>query len=285
MSVVVYLSGFVVINVVATVAFLHQQRGRARGELMAFAEAVPAPLTPQVEKWLAPQLRRRAVYPFQGFLWGTTAAYLLPASAWDDLPWQWFLLVMGMGVGSSAGALLASFRTEPLVDGPRRTADPVRRRSSDYYGRSHLLRLHLSVLIAGSALVLSATVVAATGTATAERALLACVIGLVLVAAHHWVVAAVVARPMVTSSAEGLLWQRAVVAKTVEPMPHMAFFAAIFTVVIAVYASIVDYRELSPAVLALSAAVTVLAVASVVAASLVIRDEKRRATPHPSPAP
>ena len=285
MGVVIYLSGFVVINVVATVGFLLVQRGKAEAELMAFAETVPAPLTPQVREWLRPQLHRRAVYPFVGFIWGGTAAYLLPESAWDDLPWHWFLLVMGVGVGSSAGALLASFRTEPLVDGPHRAVDPVRRRTSDYYGRYDRLRLRLSAITAVLSLVLAVGMAAGTGTATADRALLACTIGVVIVAAHHWVVALVVARPMVTSSPEGLLWQKAVLARTVEPMPHLAIFAAIFSAVVAVYASIVDFRELSLPTLLLSAGVAVLGALAVLVMLLGIRDDARQASLHESVRP
>ncbi|MEP7737557.1 hypothetical protein ABKW28_07900 [Nocardioides sp. 31GB23] len=285
MGIAIYLSGFVVINVVATVVFLTVQRDKARGELLAFAETVPAPLTPQVEEWLAPQLHRRAVYPFVGFLWGTSAAYALPGSGWDDVPWQWFMLVMGVGVGSSAGALLASFRTEPLVDGPQRAVDPVRRRTSDYYGRYDRLRLRLSAITAVLSLVLAAGMAAGAGTATADRALLACTTGVVIVAAHHWVVALVVARPMVTSSTEGLLWQKAVLARTVGPMPHLAIFAAIFSAVIAVYASIVDFQELSLPTLLLSAGVAVLGALGVLIMLLGILGDARRANLHESVRP
>ncbi|WP_180923828.1 hypothetical protein [Nocardioides marinisabuli] len=285
---VIYLSGFVVINVVATVLFVRSQRGKAAAELMTFAETVPAPLTPQVREWLGPQLHRRAVYPFVGFLWGITAVYLLPSSAWDDLPWHWFLLVIGIGVGSSTGALLASVRTKPLVDGPRRAVDPVRRRASDYYGRIDVLRLRLSVLTAGSALALAAALVAGTGTATADRALIACSIGLVLVAAQHGVVAVVVARPLVTSTAEGLSWQKAVLARTIAPMPHLAIFAGIFSTVVAVYAAVVHVRELSLPILLLSVGVAVLGAAAVVVMVMGIRRDRPRQTDpiaHPSSAP
>ncbi len=193
------------------------------------------------------------------------------------MPWFWFMPSSGRGCRLiRRGALLAGFRTEPLVDGPRRAVDPVRRRRiSDYYGRYDRLRLRLSAITAVLSLVLAAGMAAGAGTATADRALLACTTGVVIVAAHHWVVALVVARPMVTSSTEGLLWQKAVLARTVGPMPHLAIFAAIFSAVIAVYASVVDFQELSLPTLLLSAGVAVLATASVVVVALAIREEKR----------
>lgn len=285
MSLVIYLTGHLVILGVASAFYLLFHKSRAEQELLTFAATVHAPLTPEVRTWLAPQLWRRSVFPMLGLFAGLTVGQSLIAHGWDDLPWFWFATLLTTGAGVSIGALLAGYRTCALGEGPRRTVNPVQRRPSDYYGRSHMVMSRSSMTVGAAAFALAGALWVTTGTDTANRALLGTGLVVILVVAHHRVAAAIVARPMVTSTPEGLLWQKAVAARTVEPMPRLAFLAAAFSAVVAVYASVVDFRAVPLPVLLLSAAVTVLSALSGVAVVLAVRGEKQQATPHPSPAP
>lgn len=277
MAFLVYLAGVVVIAGATSVGFVRWRGTKTETELQAFVATVPAPLTPDVRQWLAPQLFRRSVYPVLGLVWGGSAGQVLSTRGWSELPWFWFATLVSMGAGTSAGALVAALRTPPLIDSPRRAVDPVRRRMSDHYGSSQVLRLRVSLVVAGAALAVAVTILLATSSeaASAHRALLACGLGMTLVVAHRWVVATVVARPMVTSSTEGLLWQKALVAKTVEPMPQLSFFIAVSSAAIALFAAAVTIRDLPLPVLLVSAGLAVLTLASVVVVVVAIRDEKQ----------
>ena len=284
MGYVVLVSGLLVITGSSFLFDLRSRRRKAEAEIHTFAAGVPAPLTPEVREWLRPQLTRRHFYPVWGGAVGLIVAHINIFPEWGDLPWYWFDVLIGSMAGGVAGTLLAGYRTTPLVDGPQRTVDPARRRMSDFCSRSHVLRLRLALVLSGAALVHALVAAAAYDSATTRRALVACGLGLVLVVAHQWVAATVVTRPLVASSPDGLTWQKALVAKTVEPLPHQAFFIAVFSAVIALFTAAVTFGDLPLPVLLLSAGLAALAVASVVVVALAIRSQKQQPAPAPSPA-
>ena len=234
MRYVVLIAGLLVIAATSTVRELRSRRKKADTELLRFAETVPAPLTPAVRQWLGPQLVRLASYPVIGGVWGLVAATVVVQPERDALPWYWFAALAGAGAGTLAGILLAGYRTEPLVDGPQRTVDPVRRGPGDFLDRRRLLMLRLALVVSVAAFVVVVAVAGTIGPASTWRGLLACGLGVVLVVAHQRVVSTIVARPMVTSSPEGLVWQRALVVRTIEEMPRSAAAVAAFSAVIAV---------------------------------------------------
>jgi hypothetical protein len=209
-------------------------------------------------------------------VWGLLAANIPLTPGWQELPWYWFAGVIGFGVGMTAGALVAGYRTAPLLDGSMRTVDPVRRRVADYLDRSRVLRLRLALVISGTAFALAAAIAMSGQTTSARRALLGCGLGALLVSAHYWVSAAVITRPIVTSTPEGLLWQKALIAETVKPMPASAFLVAMFSAAIALFASVVAYRDLPLPVVLFSACFAVVAAASAAAAVLSDRERSQR---------
>lgn len=284
MEYVVFVSGLLVITGFFSLMEFRSRRKKAETEIQRFAATVPAPLTLDVHDWLGPQLARRYFYPAWGGSVGVVAAHIVVFPEWGELPWYWFDMLVGFMAGGVAGALLAGYRTTPLVDGPQRTVDPVRRRVSDFCNPSHVLRLRLALAVSGAALVHALVAAAAYDSATTRRALVACGLGLVLVVAHQWVAATVVTRPLVASSPDGLTWQKALVAKTVEPFPHQAFFIAVFSAVMALFTAAVTFGDLPLPVLLLSAGLAALAVASVVVVVVAIRSEKQQPAPAPSPA-
>ncbi|MBM7508468.1 putative membrane protein [Nocardioides salarius] len=275
MRFVVYVSGLLAIAGFFAVVEVRVRRKKAESELETFAAGVPAPLTPEVREWLRPQLARRYFYPQIGGTVGLTAAHVAMFPEWGELPWYWFEVLIGSMTGAVAGALLAGYRTTPLVDGPRRTVDPVRRRVSDFCSRSRVLRLRLAPVVSGAAFVVALVIATSYDGPTTRRALVTCALGLVLTLAHQWVVTAVVTRPLVASSPDGLAWQRALVAKTVDALPYQAFFIAVFSAAIALFAAAVTIRDLPLPVLLLSAGLAVLTLASVVVVVVAIRDEKQ----------
>lgn len=274
MGTVIYVAGFLVIAAVGTYLQLRATKRKADADMQAFAMTVPAPLTDDVRQWLGPQLDRRSAYPALGMLWGITLAHIPLTPGWWELPWYWFAVLVGLAAGSTAGALIAGYRTTPLLDGLIRTVDPVRRRVSDHFDQSHVLRLRLAAVVSATAFALAAAITTSGDTATARRALLGCGLGALLVAAHYWVAATVISRPMVTSTPEGLLWQKALLAKTVEPMPTSAFQVATFSAVIAIFATVAAYRDLPLPVLLFGACFTVLAAAS--AAVVLVSDIRNK---------
>ena len=268
MRFVVLVAGLLVISGAFTYGYLRSSRRNAEAELQEFAETVPAPLTAEVRQWLAPQLARRTVYPALGAMWGLMAGNIPWTPGWDELPWYWFAVLVGSGIGFTAGALVAGYRTAPLLDGSVRMVDPVRRRVSEYYDRSHLLTLRLAVVVSVTGVGLAGTIATSSDTASTRRALVGCAIAVLVVAAHYWVAATVISRPMVASTPEGLLWQKALLAKTVEPMPSSAFLVAIFSAAVALFVTVLEYRDLPLPVLLFSACFTLLAAASAAAVLL-----------------
>lgn len=238
MAMIVFAGGLLALACAFTYAQLRSAARTFEADLRDFAATVPAPLTADVERWLRPQLRRRTLYPTLGHLWGLMAANLPLAPGWRTVPWYWFAILIGIGIGSTTGSLLAGYRTAALVDGPTRVVDPVRRRVSHHFDRTHTLRLRLAVAISVLALVLVALVALSSDDPLARRALVACTLGAVLVVAHYWVAAQVISRPMVASTPDALLWQKAVLAKTVDGLPDAAFFLAAFCAAMAVYATV-----------------------------------------------
>lgn len=73
MHYVFLIGGLVVIGGFFTITFLRSSKDKAEAELLEFAETVPAPLTPEVRQWLAPQLARRTTYPTLGWMWGSSS--------------------------------------------------------------------------------------------------------------------------------------------------------------------------------------------------------------------
>ncbi|GAB2766658.1 hypothetical protein GCM10027020_19180 [Nocardioides salsibiostraticola] len=251
MTFTIYIAGLLLIYGVCIFALVRATRKNAESDLQAFAATVPAPLTPAVRQWLAPQLLRRSYYPTSGGLMGLAAPLSPFASGWEEVPWYWFAGLLGMGAGFTVGTLVAGYRTAPLLDGPVRTVDPAQRRLSDYLDRLHVVRLRLAVMVSTFGAVLTVAIWASTDSASAQRALLACGLGLVLVGAHYWVAAVVIARPLVASNSDGLLWQKALLDKTVNPMSGSAFLVAVFSAAIALYSVAVNYRDIPSATLLL----------------------------------
>ena len=285
MSFVVFVAGLLVIAGSCTVMEIRARRKKAEAELQTFAAGVPAPLTPEVREWLRPQLARRYFYPVFGGTVGLTVAHIVIFPEWGELPWYWFEVLVGSVAGGIAGTLLAGYRTTPFVDGPQRTVDPVRRRVPDFCGRSHVLRLRLALVVSGAGFVVALVTAASYDSAATRRALIACGLGLFLTVAHHRVIATVVTRPLVTSSPDGLTWQKALVAKTVEPMPHQAFFIAVFSAVLALFTAVVTFGDLPLPVLLLSAGLAVLTVSSVAVVVVAARRENQQSRQQAAPAP
>jgi hypothetical protein len=257
-------------------AQVRHARGRADAEVESFASMVPAPLTSEVAAWLRPQLLRRTLYPRLGAIWGIVVANLLHSPEWSGVAWYWFATLVGVGVGSSVGTLVAGLRTEPLVDGPTRVVDPLRRRTTTHFARARVLQLRLGLVVAVAGVVLATALAASSGSRTAVAALVACGLGAVLVGADLWLVATVLGRPMVASSPEGQVWHRALVAKTVDGFPQAALVTGVGTAALALYAAVVDPAEPGSAVLVLAVAVPLLAAAAVAAVLLVDRADKQR---------
>lgn len=278
MKYVVLIGGLLVIGGFFTITFLRSSRNKAEAEMLALAETVPAPLTPEVRRWLAPQLARRTTYPTLGWMWGLTAANIPLNDSWHDLPWFWMAALIGAGTGGTAGTLLAGYRTAPLLDGPVRTADPSRRRLSDFLERPKLQQLRLAGVLAPIALALAIAVQLSADTPSSRRAVLGCGLGLLLVAAYCWVIDRVVTRPMVTSSPEGLVWQKALATRTVDRMPHEALLVAVFSSAVAIFASAVSYQELSLAVVLLTALFVPVTATAAVVVGMSLRREHRSST-------
>lgn len=275
MQYVFLIGGLVVIGGFFTITFLRSSKNKAEPELLEFAETVPAPLTPEVRKWLAPQLARRTTYPTLGWMWGLFLSSIPLTDGWHDLPWFWMAGLIGAGAGGTAGALLAGYRTAPLLDGPLRTADAVRRRPSDHLEQSEITELRLAAVLAPIAFVLAVAVQLSADTPSSRRAVLGCGLGLLLVAAYCWVIDQIVTRPMVTSSPEGLVWQKALVTKTVDPMPSTALLVAVFSSAVAIFASVVSYQELSLAVVLLTAPFALVTATAAVVFGLGLRRAHR----------
>ncbi len=272
MSFVVLASGLVVIAGVSLFWELRYNRRRADTELEAFASTVPAPLTDDVRRWLRPQLARRTTYPAIGVTVGLTAANVPLTPGWHEVPWYWFAIFVGMSIGLTAGTLVAGYRTSPLLDGSVRTVDPARRRVPDHYDRAQVLRLRLAVVISVAALGLAGVVAGSADTAAGGRALAGCALGTVLVAAHYVVAAAVISRPMVASTSDGLVWQRALLARTLDPMPGSALLDSLVCAAIALLAVAVAVRDLSWPVILAGA---VFAVLTTVSAAVALRARPR----------
>lgn len=278
MKYVVLIGGLLVIGGFYTVTFLRSSKNKAEAETIDFAGTVPAPLTPEVRRWLAPQLARRTTYPTLGWMWGLFLSNIPLTDGWHDLPWFWMAALIGAGAGGTAGTLLAGYRTAPLLDGPVRTADPARRRLSDFLGRPKIQQLRLAGALAPMALALAIAVQLSADTPSSRRAVLGCGLGLLLVAAYCWVIDRVVTRPMVTSSPEGLVWQKALVTKTVDRMPHEALLVAVFSSAVAIFASAVSYQELSLAVVLLTALFVPVTATAAVVVGMGLRREHRSST-------
>ncbi len=274
MSHAIYWTGLLVIFGLTTWGIWAASRNVSEDKLQELATAIPAPLTDDVRQWLEPQLVRRSLYPTLGVVWGGMASNLPLSPGWHELPWFWFSAVIGAGVGATAGILLAGYRTTPLLDGSLRTVDPVRRRIADYFDRAAVLRLRLAMVVSGAGLALACAITVSDDTAVARRSLLACALGALLVAAYYWVIRAVINRPLVASTPVGLLWQKALLAKTVESMPTSAFLTAAFSAAIAIFASAVTYRDLPLPVVLLAACFALVAAAS--AAGTVVSAWKER---------
>lgn len=280
MRYVVLIGGLIVFGGIFTISFLRSRRNKAEAEMLDFAETVPAPLTPEVRRWLAPQLARGATYPTLGWMWGLFLSNVPLTDDWHDLPWFWMAGLIGAGAGGTVGSLLAGYRTTPLLDGPVRTADPARRRLSVYLERPELRQLRLALLLAPLAFALAIAVQLSGDTPSARRAVLGCGLGVLLVVASYWVIDRIVARPMLASSPEGLVWQKALVAKTVDPMPSTTLLVAVFSSVVAIFASVVSYQELPWTVVLLTALYApVTAAAAVVVGAGLRRSYRRQQSP------
>lgn len=280
MKYIVLIGGLLVIGGSYTITFLRSRKKKAEAEMLDFAETVPAPLTPEVRRWLAPQLARGTTYSTLGWMWGLFLSSIPLTDGWHDLPWFWMAGLIGAGAGGTAGALLAGYRTAPLLDGPVRTADPARRRLSDYLERPEIRQLRLAVVLAPMAFALAIAVQLSGDTPSARRAVVGCGLGVLLVLASYWVIDRIVARPMVASSPEGLVWQKALVARTVDPMPSTALLVAVFSSVVAIFASVVSYQELPLAVVLLTALYApVTATAAVVVGAGLRRGYQRQQSP------
>lgn len=255
------VGGLAFIFGVFTYFLLRSERGGLDRGIDEFAATVPAPLTDEVRAWLRPQFRRRSTYPMVGFLWGIGMANL-PTAGWNELPWYWFALVLGMSLGAVAGQLLAGLRTAPLVQGQRRTAEAARRRVTTYFDRASVLKLRLAVALAVLSMALAAALVATSGSVSSWRALVGCGLATLLAIAHVGVAAAVLRRPLVASSQERLQWQKALLAMTLDGLPSRAWAVGLVSAAIAVFATINDARVVPVAVAALGAAVALAATAS-----------------------
>lgn len=258
----VNVAGLLAIATGFTYFFLKSEGANLDRRIGEFAATVPAPLTDDVLHWLRPQFRRRSAYPMVGLLWGISMAHI-PMAGWNELPWYWFAIAIGAGLGAVAGDLVSGFRTTPLLQGHRRTAEPVQRRADTYFDRASALQLRLAVALAVLSLALSAALVTTGGTVSSWRALLGCGLATLLVLAHVGVAAALLRRPLVASSFEGLQWQKALLAWTLEGLPSRAWFLAVFSAAVATFATVTDARIAPVAVLVLGAALAVAGVGSV----------------------
>jgi hypothetical protein len=278
-----FLAGLVALGVVFVVAERRSQRRRADDRLRALAATVPAPLTPEVEAWLRPQLDRRNLYPAVGGTVGLLVANV-PLPGWTEVPWYWFAVLVGTSAGALVGTLAAGYRAVPLVDGPTRVADPVRRRVADHVGPVGALQLRLSLAIAAASLAVAVATALGSGSALATRAVVACAVGAVVVVASDRVSAAVAARPMVASTAEGRAWHLALLAVTLRPVPLSAYAVSVFAAVLAVVAVVEDRVTLGVPTQVAAVALAVLATASLLAVGLTHRRAEQRSTAAARPA-
>lgn len=232
----VWLTGMLVMAAVAATGHVKTTRKRVDKAMAGIAANVREPLTPEVEAWLRPALAARDRWTGLVGLAGAMLGGVYLTGGEDTRAfWYVFMVLLGGTAGSVVGALVAGCRTFPNPDSSLRTASPRDRRLADYVSPRDLAVLPWTVPLPFVAAALGAAAFFLGGRDLGPIALSLPAVGAALVAASLVVQRVLVSRPRVSSTAAGLVWQEALLRKTLEAVPRQTICIAWCSAVAGVY--------------------------------------------------
>lgn len=225
LGIAIWGTGMVIILAISLIWSLRTSEGRVTTTLQTVGSQVPVPLTPEIEAWLRPQMDRRDRWiggaTLVGSILGSTTAFFeLP------LPWYWLITVLLASVGYVVGTLFAAFSNFPSPEGSERTASLQPRRLRDLLKPRDRVLLALALPMAVLALGASITVFEHHADRLGLLGLGLCVSSAAVVIVLLALARFLVSRPMVSRTPEARLWQEAMLAATVRPMPGQAVVVA-----------------------------------------------------------
>ena len=229
-----------------------------------------SPPTPPVESWLSRQLLRDERYRSVGGWWGLFLGLLVDGTDAESPLWAIPLDFLPSAVccvcGVVLGSLVAALRSAPFRDGTVRTVSPRRRTVREYVRTPGVAALWFAPLLVGGALALLVSRPAAAAVEDgAESMVVVTSLAALVCLAAPLACRTMVARPLGSSSEEGILWQRRLTERLTVDVALKVFLLAVFTAWVATYASLVTTADGAEVVDGSRTGPIVLGVASILA--------------------